>query len=133
MASIVAAETNRPQDYPKVARVIYNRLAAGWRLQMDSTIHYVVGRNGGVFTTEAQRTVDSPYNTYMYTTLPPGPINSPSIDTLRAALHPAVGKWLFFTLVNLDTGETAFASDEKQHAANVAKLRAWCTAHPGRC
>jgi UPF0755 protein len=133
VASIVAAETNRPQDYPKVARVIYNRLAGGWRLQMDSTIHYVVGRNGGVFTTAAQRESYSPYNTYRYTALPPGPINSPSIDTLRAALHPAVGNWLYFTLVNLDTGETAFASDDKQHAANVAKLRAWCKAHPGRC
>jgi UPF0755 protein len=133
VASIVAAETNRAQDYPKVARVIYNRLAAGMRLQMDSTIHYVVGRNGGVFTSAAQRQVDSPYNTYKVKTLPPGPINSPSMDTLKAALHPATGNWLYFTLVNLDTGETAFASDGNQHAANVAKLQAWCKAHPGRC
>jgi UPF0755 protein len=133
VASIVAAETNRTQDYPKVARVIYNRLAAGMRLQMDSTIHYVVGRDGGIFTSAAQRQIDSPYNTYKYKTLPPGPINSPGMDTLKAALHPAAGSWLYFTLVNLDTGETAFASDGNQHAANVAKLKAWCTAHPGRC
>jgi UPF0755 protein len=133
VASIVAAETNRPQDYPKVARVIYNRLAAGMRLQMDSTIHYVVGRDGGVFTSAAQRQIDSPYNTYKYKTLPPGPINSPAKDTLKAALHPATGSWLYFTLVNLDTGETAFASDGNQHAANVAKLQAWCKAHPGHC
>jgi UPF0755 protein len=133
VASIVAAETNRPQDYPKVARVIYNRLAAGMKLQMDSTIHYVVGRNGSVFTTAAQRQIDSPYNTYKYNILPPGPIDSPRIDTLKAALHPATGSWLYFTLVNLDTGETAFASDGNQHSANVAKLKAWCTAHPGRC
>jgi UPF0755 protein len=133
VASIVAAETNRPQDYSKVARVIYNRLAAGKKLQMDSTIHYVVGRNGSVFTSAAQRQIDSPYNTYKYDKLPPGPINSPGMDTLKAALHPATGNWLYFTLVNLDTGETAFASDGNQHAANVAKLQAWCTAHPGRC
>jgi UPF0755 protein len=133
VASIVAAETNRTQDYPKVARVIYNRLRVGMPLQMDSTIHYVVGRNGGVFTTAAQRQINSPYNTYKSQTLPPGPINSPGLDTLKAALHPAAGSWLYFTLVNLDTGETAFASDGNQHAVNVAKLKAWCGAHPGRC
>jgi peptidoglycan lytic transglycosylase G len=133
VASIIGAETNRPQDYAKVARVIYNRLQAGKKLQMDSTVHYVVGRDGGVFTSEEQRKKDSPYNTYMYDGLPPTPINSPTKDTLRAALNPAQGSWLYFTLVNLDTGETLFASTGDEHQANVKKLQAWCQAHKGRC
>jgi UPF0755 protein len=133
VASIIGAETNRPQDYAKVSRVIYNRLRAGMRLQMDSTIHYVVGRDGGVFTTPEQRDMDSPYNTYKNKGLPPTPINSPTKETLRAALNPAQGNWLYFTLVNLDTGETAFASTSDEHLQNVKKLQAWCAAHKGRC
>ncbi|WP_238151360.1 endolytic transglycosylase MltG [Kribbella sindirgiensis] len=133
VASIIGAETNRPEDYAKVARVIYNRLAAGMRLQMDSTIHYVVGKDGGVFTTPEQRANPSPYNTYKYKGLPPTPINSPTRDELRAAINPAQGSWKYFTLVNLDTGETAFASTLSEHQANTAKLQAWCQAHKGRC
>ncbi|MFI7062983.1 endolytic transglycosylase MltG [Kribbella sp. NPDC050124] len=133
VASIIGAETNRPQDYAKVSRVIYNRMRAGMRLQMDSTIHYVVGRDGGVFTTPEQRDMDSPYNTYKVKGLPPTPINSPTKDTLRAALNPAQGTWLYFTLINLDTGETAFASTKAEHDANVDKLKAWCQSHKGRC
>lgn len=133
VASIIAAETNRAEDYPKVARVIYNRLQRNMRLQMDSTVHYVAGRNGGVFTSDEERDIDSPYNTYKYRGLPPTPINSPGQDTLRAALHPAQGSWLYFTLVNLDTGETAFASTDDEHQANVRKLQAWCQANKGRC
>lgn len=133
VASIIGAETNRPQDYAKVARVIYNRMRIGMRLQMDSTIHYVVGKDGGVFTTPEQRDMDSPYNTYKVKGLPPTPINSPTKDTLRAAINPAAGSWLYFTLINLDTGETAFASTAEEHQANVQKLQAWCAAHKGRC
>nr|WP_238355843.1 endolytic transglycosylase MltG [Kribbella sandramycini] len=133
VASIIQSETNRQQDYGKVARVIYNRLAAGMRLQMDSTVHYVAGRDGGVFTTEEQRDIDSPYNTYKYKDLPPTPISSPTKDTMRAAVNPTKGGWLYFTLVNLDTGETAFARTASEHQANVNKLRAWCSANKGRC
>ena len=133
VASIIGAETNRSEDYAKVARVIYNRMERGMRLQMDSTIHYVVGKDGGVFTTPEQRENPSPYNTYKYKGLPPTPINSPTRDELRAAINPAQGSWLYFTLVNLDTGETAFASSSTEHQANVKKLQAWCQAHKGRC
>ncbi|TDU83472.1 UPF0755 protein [Kribbella voronezhensis] len=133
IASIIAAETNRKEDYGKVARVIYNRLAGNQRLQMDSTIHYVTGRNGKVFTSDADRQIDSPYNTYNRSGLPPTPINSPGRDTLLAALNPTPGGWKYFTLVNLDTGETAFASTLSEHQRNVQKLQAWCAAHAGRC
>ncbi|MEU4192228.1 endolytic transglycosylase MltG [Kribbella sp. NPDC026611] len=133
VASIIGGETNRQQDYGKVARVIYNRLAAGMRLQMDSTVHYVVGKDGGVFTSEQQRKYQSPYNTYLNEGLPPTPINSPTKEMLSAALNAPKGDWKYFTLVNLDTGETAFAVTKAEHDANVAKLQAWCQAHKGRC
>jgi UPF0755 protein len=129
VASIIQAETNRSVDYPKVARVIYNRLNRGMRLQMDSTIHYMIGRTGSVFTPAEARQIRSPYNTYLNGGLPPTPINSPTEETLRAALHPATGDWLYFVTVNLDTGETAFAATPAEHNANRARLAAWCGQH----
>ncbi|MFC6159598.1 endolytic transglycosylase MltG [Kribbella jiaozuonensis] len=133
VASIIGAETNKQSDYAKVARVIYNRLSAGMYLGMDSTVHYVVGKDGGVYTTPEQRKNPSAYNTYNHKGLPPSPINSPTRDQLSAALNPAVGSWKYFTLVNLDTGETAFATTFAEHQVNVAKLQTWCQAHKGRC
>ncbi|HYU84309.1 MAG TPA: endolytic transglycosylase MltG [Kribbellaceae bacterium] len=134
VASLIQAESNRRSDYPKVARVIYNRLNKNMPLGMDSTIHYITGRTGSVYTTPADRRIDSPYNTYLHTGLPPTPINSPTEETLRAALNPAAGSWLYFVTVDLDTGETAFASTLAEHEANRAQLRIWCgqhQSHPG--
>ncbi|MEV8376329.1 endolytic transglycosylase MltG [Kribbella sp. NPDC056861] len=133
VASIIGAETNRKQDYGKVARVIYNRLATNTKLQMDSTIHYIVGRDGKVFTSDEQRNTESAYNTYLNRGLPPTPINSPGKDLLSAALNPTPGPWRYFTLVDLDTGETLFAATGEEHQKNVQKLQAWCQAHTGRC
>ena len=134
VASLIQAESNRRSDYPKVARVIYNRLNKNMPLGMDSTIHSITGRTGSVYTTPADRRIDSPYNTYLHTGLPPTPINSPTEETLRAALNPAAGSWLYFVTVDLDTGETAFASTLAEHEANRAQLRIWCgqhQSHPG--
>ncbi len=134
VASIIGAETNRPQDYAKVARVIYNRLRVGMKLQMDSTIHYVVGKDGEVFTTPEQREMALAVQHLQE----PGP--AADADQLADQGHAAGGaqpgagvSWLYFTLVNLDTGETAFASTAEEHLANVKKLQAWCSAHTGRC
>jgi len=133
VASIIGAETNKEADYGKVARVIYNRLAAGMYLGMDSTVHYVVGKDGGVYTTPEQRKNPSKYNTYIHKGLPPSPINSPTRAQLSAALNPTPGNWKYFTLVNLDTGETAFADTYAEHQVNVKKLQTWCQAHTGKC
>jgi UPF0755 protein len=129
VASLIQAESNRTEDYPKVARVIYNRLNTGMYLGFDSTIHYITGRTGSVYTTAQARRINSPYNTYNRKGLPPTPINSPTEETLRAALNPAKGSWLYFVTINLETGETAFASTGAEHAANVAKLHTWCGQH----
>jgi len=128
VASIIEREVSRDEDRPKVARVIYNRLARGMRLEMDSTVHYIVNESGKVFTSAEQRNIDSPYNTYLKKGLPPGPISAPGRKSLEAAVNPAEGDWLFFVAVNLDTGETEFNSDLNGHNASRDKLNQWCNA-----
>ncbi len=95
-------------------------------LQSDATVAYANHLEGTVWTTQAQRDNPSPYNTYVHTGLPPGPIGSPGEKTIEAALGPAQGDWLYFVPINLDTGETAFAATFAEHQANVAKLKDWC-------
>ncbi len=133
VASIIEREVSDAQYRPMVARVIYNRLAKGMKLQFDSTVHYALGSFDKVTTTAEDRAVNSPYNTYLNAGLPPGAISNPGKDAISAALEPADGDWLFFVTVNLDTGETLFASTEEEHLANVAKFREWCQANTGRC
>jgi UPF0755 protein len=133
VASLVQAEASRTQDMPKVARVIYNRLEMGEPLGLDSTVHYAVNSSGDIFTTRRERGVDSPYNTYARVGLPPGPIDSPGEEAMRAALYPAQGSWIYFVTVNLNTGETRFATTAAQHEVNRGVLASWCTAHIGRC
>ena len=128
VASIMEREVFRADDRPKVARVIYNRLKAGMNLQMDSTVAYAVGKTGSVWTTEAERQVDSPFNTYLHPGLPPAPISSPARKALEAAVTTAEGDWLYFQPVNLETGETEFNATYEGHLVSVAKLQAWCTA-----
>lgn len=133
VASLVQAEVGDPTDQAKVARVLYNRLKAGMRLQLDSTVHYVTGKSGSVFTSDADRSVASPYNTYQVKGLPPTPIDSPGLTALRAALNPSPGPWLYYVTVNLDTGQTLFASTTAEHEAHRKQLQQWCAANPGSC
>ena len=91
MASLVQAEGGRLSDYPKIARVIYNRLAQGIPLQLDSTVLY--GLNTfGILANDQQLNSPSPYNTYRHKGLPPGPIDSPGNAAIQAVLHPATGE-----------------------------------------
>lgn len=133
IASIVEAETRLPQDRPKVATVVENRLAQGMMLQMDSTVKYLAGRDGRVTTTDAERASDDPYNTYKHVGLPPGPIGAPGRESLDAAAHPADGDWLYFVTVDLNTGETKFAATFAEHSANVTQFQSWCRSNPGVC
>lgn len=131
-ASIVQAEGARPEDFGKIARVIENRLDAGMRLQMDSTVHYVVGKDR-LTTTKEERATDSPYNTYAVTGLPPGPIGSPGKAAIQAALQPTPGDWMYFVAVNPATGETRFAVTKAEHDANVKEFQQWCRANADQC
>ncbi|MGA8850916.1 MAG: endolytic transglycosylase MltG [Aeromicrobium sp.] len=134
VASILEYEAKADEDYAKVARVLYNRLDEGMPLQLDSTVSYVSGRKGDVFTTEEERNAESAYNTYQNAGLPPGPIGSPGEKTIEAALNPADGSWLFFVAVNLETGETVFSDTFAEHNKAVAQLQAYCkTAPEGVC
>ena len=134
VASILEYEANTDDDYPKVARVLYNRLDAGMPLQLDSTVSYVSGRKGDVFTTPEERNAESAYNTYQNQGLPPGPIGSPGEKTIEAALNPADGSWLYFVAVNLETGKTVFSDTFAEHNRAVAQLQEYCkTAPEGVC
>jgi UPF0755 protein len=113
MASLVQAEGGRLSDYPKIARVIYNRLARSMPLQLDSTVLY--GLNSyGIIASDQQLTSSSRYNTYKYKGLTPGPIDSPGQAAIQAVLHPAPGNWLYFVTVNPKTGETLYTSSPQQ-------------------
>lgn len=134
VASIVQREVSREEDMPRVAEVIYNRLSGACaangvvqeRLQMDSTVHYAVNDYSSVYTSSDQRAVDSPYNTYRVSGLPPGPIASPGEASLAAALNPSSDGSCYFVAVNLETGETAFAVTAAEHEANIARLNEYC-------
>ncbi|NNG41271.1 endolytic transglycosylase MltG [Flexivirga sp. ID2601S] len=133
VASLVQAESKLGKDGPKVARVIENRLKDGMPLQFDSTVHFIEQKRGTVTTTDEERRSDSPYNTYKVKGLPPGPVDSPGADAIKAALHPASGSWLYFVTVNQETGETLFADTYAEQQANEAKFRQWCAQNPGKC
>lgn len=126
VASLVQAEARRAQDMPKVARVVYNRLKVGMPLQFDSTLHYAVDSRGEIATSNNLRRLDSPYNSYTRTGLPPTAIDSPGAAALKAALHPAPGRWRYFVTVNLRTGDTRFAVTYAQHQRNVALYLRYC-------
>ena len=132
VASIIEKEVSRPEDRAKVARVIYNRLGKDMKLQMDSTVTYAE-RLTGTTTSAKQRASKSPYNTYRYKGLPPGPISAPGRAALEAAAEPESGKWLYFVTVNLDTRETKFATTPEEFEVIRAELQAWCQANQGRC
>ena len=126
VASLVQAEARRPDDFAKVATVIYNRLEAGMPLQLDSTVQYASGGTG-VFTSDEERDNPSLYNTYRHRGLPPGPIDAPGEQALEAALAPVDESWTYFVTVNLRTGETLFSDSYREHRGNVEKLRKYCT------
>jgi UPF0755 protein len=116
------------EDFPKVARVLFNRLHRGMRLELDSTVTYGLGIHR-LTTTAAERAKDTPYNTYLHAGLPIGPISSPGREAIEAVLAPADGNWLFFVTVNPETKETKFASTFEEHQKNVQEFQQWLRNH----
>jgi uncharacterized YceG family protein len=109
VASLCQAEGGKDSDFPKIARVIYNRLRVHMRLDLDSTVLYAL-HTYGILASYRQLQVKSPYNTYVHEGLPPAPIDSPGNAAIQAALHPAKGNWLYFVTVNPKTKQTDFTS-----------------------
>jgi UPF0755 protein len=121
MASLVEAEGGRTSDYPKIARVIDNRLAQGIPLELDSTVLYGLNTYG-IIASDQQLNSSSPYNTYRHKGLTPGPIDSPGAAAILAVLHPAAGNWIYFVTVNPKTRETLFTASQSQFEQYRAEL-----------
>ncbi len=123
MASIVEKETADPQERPRVASVYFNRLSRNMLLGADPSVVYaamLAGRyRGTIYQSDLQ--YDSPYNTYKYPGLPPGPIANPGAASLLAAMHPAQTDFLYFVADN--QGHHRFARNAEEHDRNVAAYR----------
>ena len=123
MASIVEKETAAPEERPLVASVYYNRLAQNMALDADPTVIYaelLAGTYQGSLHHD-DLAVNSPYNTYRFPGLPPGPIGNPGRSSLQAALHPDNSKFLYF--VSDGNGHHRFARNLEEHNRNVAAYR----------
>ena len=116
VGSLVQRES-KPDDFAKVARVIYNRLRENRTLEFDSTVNYPLDRIE-VATTDADRGQNTPWNTYVRPGLPATPICSPGQPALAAAEQPAPGDWLYFVTIDMQ-GTTLFTRDYQQHLANI--------------
>ena len=133
IASLIEAE-GRGDDMPKIARVIYNRLTGSETnglLQIDATVNYAADNDLGAVPTEDDLQIDSPYNTYKYPGLPPGPIEAPGDAAIVAATQPADGDWYYYVTVNLKTGETKFAETYDEFLQYKNELRDYCENESG--
>lgn len=124
LASIVQQEDQKPQDAPKIAAVFLNRMQIHMPFQSDATVRYALHRRVSSGLSFGDLQVKSPYNTYLYPGLPPGPITNPGMVALNAALHPAAVPYLYF--IGLRNGNDLFATTYQQHLANIA----YANSHP---
>ena len=121
VASLVEREAKVTDERGMVARVIYNRLAKNMLLQIDASVIYALGRTGekGLRVLNKDLEVDSPFNTYKNPGLPPAPIASPGRESLRAAVSPTDGPWLYYVVVDAE-GRHGFATTLAEHNRNIA-------------
>ncbi len=117
VASLIEREAKIDEDRGKVAQVIYNRLKAGQPLQIDATLIYGMGGNVDRVLFEDLKK-DGPFNTYTRKGLPPTPIASPGRESIRAALNPTAGDWLYYVVID-SAGHHAFAKTFKEHKQNI--------------
>ena len=120
LASIIKGETHLEAEMPRIAGIYHNRLRIGMKLQADPTIQYVLP-GGWKRLTYKDLEMDTPYNTYKYFGLPPGPINSPGKAAILAALYPEQNDYLYF--VADGKGGHLFGKNLKEHNNNVKKYR----------
>ncbi len=123
LASIVKSETSRMDEAPIVAGLYLNRLRKGMRLQADPTLIYALGDFSIRRVLNVHRETDSPYNTYMYPGLPPGPINYPEPNYLEAVLNAAEHDYLFMCAKEDFSGYHAFATTNREHERNARRYR----------
>jgi len=121
LASIIEKETGAAEERPQIGGVFINRLKKGMKLQTDPTVIYGMGPDykGNIRRSDLRK--DTPYNTYVHAGLPPTPICMPGRESLRAALHPAEGKALYF--VARGDGSHYFSATLKEHNRAVRKYQ----------
>lgn len=125
LASLIEKEAKVDEDRPLISSVFYNRLKKNMRLDCDPTFIYaakLAGEWDSQVNSPIHRKRESPYNTYYITGLPIGPIASPGIKSLEAALHPAQGDYLYFVANGID-GRHSFSRNESEHLTAVAAYR----------
>ncbi len=125
LASIVEKETNYQPERPRMAGVYLNRLEKGIPLQADPTVVYAVGDFTIRRVLNSHLEYDSPYNTYMYAGLPPGPITMPSISAIDAVLNAEDHNYMYFCAKPGYNSEHLFAKTLRQHNVNANKYRRW--------
>jgi UPF0755 protein len=126
MASLIERETAVDAERPLVASVFVNRMAKKMPLMTDPAVIYgleLEGRwRGAIYQSDLSR--NTPYNTYLHTGLPPGPVDNPGARSLRAAMEPAKTDYLYFVAAGADAqGRSRFASTLDEHQRNVAGYR----------
>ncbi len=125
IASIVEREAKFPQDRPLVASVIFNRISSGMPLQVDATVQYALGYQAGQNSwwkkavTLDDLKIDSPYNTYLNTGLPPGPISNPGLEALKAVINAPQTNYVYY--VSDSSGNTHYEVTSDQHDADIKK------------
>lgn len=131
LAAIVQKETVKVDERPRVAGVYLNRLKKGMLLQADPTVIYAIKRETGNYDTIIKRVLyrdlemDSPYNTYKYAGLPPGPITMPDISSIEAVLNPEKHQYLYFVADVTNFGYHKFAKTLAQHNQNKVQYVQW--------
>lgn len=123
LASIVMAESIKSDESPVIAGVYLNRLKKNMALQADPTLVYASGDFTIRRVLNVHKEIDSPYNTYKYTGLPPGPINLPSITAIEAVLNPKDHKYLYFCAKDDFSGYHAFATNLTEHLNNARRYQ----------
>lgn len=123
LASIVEKETNRDKEKPDIAGVYINRLHMGWLLQADPTLVFALGDFSIKRVLNEYKRINSPYNTYMYLGLPPGPICLPSISSIDAVLNYRRHNYMYFCASEDFSGYHNFAVDAEGHARNASRYQ----------
>ncbi len=121
LASIVQAEAASVGEMPRIAGVYQNRLKRGMTLSADPTVQYGLGDRRRLYYRDLA--IDTPWNTYLHTGLPPTPINNPGMAAVDAARHPEVHNYLYFVARGDSSGTHRFATSDRAHAENVRAYR----------
>jgi UPF0755 protein len=119
MASIVEEETNKVADKPLIASVYINRIKKDMPLQADPTVKFAVGDFSIRRVTGVHLKQESPYNTYLHKGLPPGPVCTPSVNTINSVLNAPATDYIYFCATPALDGSSAFTASYEEHLSNA--------------